>query len=83
MEDGSHEVLYDEEESINFLIFRPNGEIVSARLKPKKVFERFVRSRHLSPDPFAYMCKSRPLVLDGSVGILIREYAIPEGEVNC
>ena len=79
MRDGRREVVFEEERSINFITLDPEGLPVSVELKPKKVYERFVRARHLSPDPFAYMCKERPLILDDTLGIVIREWAVEVG----
>ncbi len=76
MIDGRREVVFEEERSINFILLDPEGLPVSVDLRPKKVYERFVRARHLSPDPFAYMCRERPLILDDTLGIVIREWAI-------
>jgi len=82
MRDGSTEVLFEEERGVNFIVVDEEGLPVSVRLKPRKVHERFVRARHLSPDPFAYMCRTRPLILDDTLGIVIREYAIPVGRIS-
>ncbi len=79
MRDGRREVVFEEEQSINFITLDHEGLPVSVELKPKKVYERFVRARHLSPDPFAYMCKERPLILDDTLGIVIREWAVEVG----
>jgi len=79
MRDGSREILYEEEKGINFIVLDRNGLPVDADIEPKKVYERFVRARHLSPDPFAYMCRERPLVLDDTLGIVIREWVIETG----
>ncbi len=79
MRDGSRELVFEEERGINFLLLDSDGLPVSVDLKPKKVYERFVRARHLSPDPFAYMCRERPLILDDTLGIVIREWVIEVG----
>ncbi len=79
MRDGSREILYEEEKGINFIVLDRNGLPVEVELKPRKVYERFVRARHLSPDPFAYMCRERPLVLDDTLGVVIREWVIEAG----
>ncbi len=73
---GRATLVYSNERRINFITVNRKGEPVEVRLKVKKAYERFIEARKLSPDPFAYMLRSRPLVLDDTLGFVIREYIL-------